>query len=206
MKIKFCGITKQSDYEYIVNSGANYTGFIFFEKSKRYISPKDAGSIIVENSKNLRIGVFVNETSKNIKSIYKTANLDIVQLHGDETPEFCEELNLPYWKVFRVGNIKDIKKFRKYNCNTILIDTYSKDKYGGTGKVIDYDLIKLSIDKANILNKKIIVAGGISIDNINKITKLSPFAVDVNSGVEIEAGIKDLNKVSEIMNYIKFIK
>ena len=203
MNIKFCGITKQEDYKYITENGADYTGFIFFKKSPRNIEPEDAAKISVEGSTNKRVGVFVNESKENIQNIAKIAKLDIIQLHGDETPEFCDSLGLEYWKVFRVKDLETIAKFKEYSCDTILIDTYSKVDYGGTGKVIDLELTKAAILEVTKLGKKLILAGGISPENVSALKELDIFAVDVNSGVEIEPGVKNLDKVKQVLHSIK---
>ena len=201
VKIKICGITNISDYNNAVSSGADYTGFIFYKQSKRYINETEVRKIISEGCKsnNLRVGVFVNEPIAEVQRIYEFCELDIVQLHGDETEEYCDELNLPYWKVIRIKDETSISLIEENNCNTILVDTYSKDQFGGTGIPIDRELVKKSIRTG----KNIIVAGGVSIQNVHHILKLNPFGVDINSSIEEKKGKKDILKMKEIINTIK---
>ncbi len=202
MKTKFCGITNIDDYKFITQKKVDYTGFIFYKKSPRYISPQKAEEIFIENQTNKRVGVFVNETIENIIKISKIAKLDIIQLHGDESPEFCNSLPIEYWKVFRIKSLQTIEKFKLYNCKTILIDTYSTTDFGGTGKTINIDLTLLAINEAQKLGKNLILAGGICSKNILEIKNLPIFGVDINSGVEDQAGVKNHKKVSDILELI----
>jgi phosphoribosylanthranilate isomerase len=200
VKVKICGITDQAAYLAAINFNADYTGFIFYEKSTRFVTGENAGNVRVLNGKNPeRVGVFVNEDMQRIREIYNLANLDIVQLHGDETPEFCEKLGLPFWKAIRMKDDDSIAVIDDYNCDTILIDTYNKKQYGGTGKVIDLKLIELALKS----NKKIIVAGGLSIDNIHEILKMNPYGVDISSSVELIPGKKDLQKMKQLFEIIQ---
>jgi phosphoribosylanthranilate isomerase len=200
VKIKICGITNKNDYDALVSLGVDYTGFIFYDKSPRYIAPLSAFEIICGNkSGNKKVGVFVNESPDRIREIYKTVKLDLIQLHGDESPDYCNNLNLPYWKALRLRDERSISMITEYGCDTILIDSYNEKKYGGTGSSIELKLI----EKAAAKNKKIIVAGGVSAENIAQILKIDPFGIDINSSIEISPGKKDIQKMRLILKTIK---
>ena len=203
-KIKICGITNLKDYNFIVNMEVDFIGFIFYKESPRYINKFKVANIIKNGMKNKvkKVGVFVNESIKTIQEIFYYTKLDIIQLHGDETKEYCSKLNLPYWKVFRIKDDVSLKKINNYNCETILLDTFSNKKYGGIGKSFPIEIAK----KALTLDKKIIIAGGVSIKNIKTILKLNPYAIDINSSIEKKAGVKDAKKTFELINYIKKYK
>ena len=119
-KIKTCGITNIEDYDAAVSLGSDYTGFIFYEKSPRHISCESAREIVKKgmNRGQQKVGVFVNESIKNIKEIYEKVGLNIVQLHGDENPEYCSKLDLPFWKVIRVKDEKSIDAMKHFECQT----------------------------------------------------------------------------------------
>jgi phosphoribosylanthranilate isomerase len=202
VKVKICGITKLDDALLCSESGADAIGFIFYNKSKRYIQPEEAKSIISElPAFILKVGVFVNENSDTVNKTAKLTGLNAVQLHSDEDMQYLERINYPIIKSFRVHegfNYETLNSF--INCDWLL-DTYSEKEYGGTGEVFDWDLIP-----ENIRNK-IILAGGISINNIEEVfRKVKPFMVDLSSSLESSPGRKDKNKVTEFMNKIKELR
>ena len=200
VKVKICGITNQADYLAAINFDADFIGFIFYEKSPRYISSEIASNLrVLQATEQKRVGVFVNEEPDKVKEIYRISNLDIVQLHGDETSEYCNELNLPFWKVIRLKDDASVAMIDNYNCDTILIDTFDKYRYGGTGKNINLKLVEAALKS----NKKIIVAGGLSIDNIQEVLKLKPYGVDISSSIEASYGKKDLQKMEKLFEIIQ---
>ena len=199
MKVKICGITNIEDAVLSENLGADALGFIFYEKSKRYISPKTANDIIKHLSPfTLKVGVFVNENSDKINAESKTAGINIVQLHGDEKPELIAEINLPVIKAFRINDEFDFKILEEYKNCYFLFDTYSSMQYGGTGKTFNWDIIpKRFADK-------IILSGGISISNIKRIIdEVNPYAVDLSSSVEDYPGKKSELKLKQFFNILK---
>lgn len=203
MKAKICGITNAFDYNAVNKLGCDYTGFIFYKKSPRYIKPEKAVEIDIPDRTSLRVGVFVNEKADTVRNIFHMAKLDYVQLHGDETPEYCDKLGLPYIRAFRVKDSNCIKLFAAFNTEYILIDTYVKGSYGGTGKSINLELMREIINLGKDMDKKIIAAGGIDPDNIQNILELNPYAVDVNSGIEKSPGKKDPVKMENIFKVIR---
>lgn len=208
-KIKICGITRAEDALLAQTLNAWAVGFIFFDKSKRFIKPTDVG-LISKSLKIEKVGVFVNEIEKNIVTTASIANLSIIQLHGNETPEFCEEIHkktyLPIIKALRIKEKKDIEKildykkcFLKGSISAILLDTFCENTYGGTGKSFDTD-IAIEAKKYEI---PIIMAGGINPENIKNIYKsINSFAIDVSSGVEISEGIKDKEKIRKLFEEV----
>ncbi|MEI7942709.1 MAG: hypothetical protein WCH76_06030, partial [Candidatus Riflemargulisbacteria bacterium] len=196
--IKICGITSKQDFDALANLGVDYLGFIFYEKSLRYVSPSKVAGFI--NNRVTKVGVFVNETADRIREVYAEAKLDIVQLHGEESPEFCEELGLPFWKVIRVKDASSLAIIDSFPKGTkFLLDSFVKDSYGGTGLSIPLELIIKALEKT----ENIIVAGGIGLNNIEDILKLPFIEVDVNSSVELSPGNKDIVKCSEIIAIAK---
>jgi len=202
VKVKICGITNLEDALFCENLGANALGFIFYDNSKRYIQPNSARDIIKMLSPFiLKVGVFVNETPENINSISKLAGLNIVQLHGDETPKQIAEINLPTIKAFRVSDDFDFDILNDYKNCYFLLDSYSLSEYGGTGNTFNWDLIPKD------LKNKIILSGGISSSNIQRIIKeVNPYAIDVSSSLEEFFGKKSHEKLIEFFNYLKGIK
>lgn len=208
MLIKICGITNIEDALCAKENGADLLGFIFYSKSPRYIMPQFAKEIIAKVkkcNKPLCVGVFVNESFYTIEKIVNECGLDIVQLHGNESIEFCKELREKLGvKVMKVFKIKDESSLNELNnfkniANYFLCDTYSPNKEGGTGETFNYDHIKNYLK-----DNKIILAGGLNPDNISEILKLvKPYGVDVSSGVELSAGKKDHQKIKDFIRIVR---
>lgn len=182
--------------------GADALGFIYYKESKRYVAPVEAKAITKQLSPfTMKVGVFVNETSENINKIASEVKLDLVQLHGDENPEFLEDINFPIIKSFRIKDDFDFDILNEYKDCSYLFDTYTKDGFGGSGKTFNWDIIP-----KNIMND-IILSGGISVNNIETIYKtLNPSAVDLSSSLESEPGKKDTNKVKEFFKKIHSLR
>ena len=202
MKIKTCGITNLDDALLCESEGADALGFIFYKKSKRYIEPELVKNIVMHLSPfTMKVGVFVNESVDFINKTASELNLNAVQLHGEESPDIIEKINLPVIKSFRINNEFDFSILEKYSNNSFLFDTYSDSGYGGTGEVFNWKLIPEEI------KSKIILAGGISIDNIADIfTNIKPAAVDLSSSLESEPGKKDKDKVKEFFKKINYLR
>jgi len=202
MKIKICGITRKEDALLCSKYGADAIGFIFYPKSKRYITPVAAKDIVHSlPAFTMKIGVFVNEDIGVVNRIAHLVGLNSVQLHGDESPEYVEQMTHPVIKSFGVDELFDFSKVNNYkNCN-ILLDVKDDKEFGGTGKSFDWNLIPED------LRNKVIIAGGVSSNNIKEIySAIHSGAVDLSSSVEISHGIKDKNKIIEVLNIIKQIK
>lgn len=202
MKVKICGITNIEDALFAEQLGADAIGFIFYKPSKRYISPEVVSTISQKLSAfTLKVGVFVNETEDEINRIASETRLNLIQLHGDEKPEMIERLNLPSIKSFRMKEDFDFSIFNEYPCNNFLLDTFSQNEFGGTGKTFDWSIIPPS------LRKRVIIAGGVSEKNVEEIfTKINPYAVDVSSSLEISPGKKDHNKLKSFFQKINQLR
>ncbi len=200
-KLKVCGLTKLDQIEELVSLKTDFLGFIFYEKSPRYVLNALTLAEIKSINHRGKIGVFVNETLENILEISEKAKLNFVQLHGDESDDFISELRLKLdkqigiIKVFRIGTELENLKFKiqnsKLDVDYFLFDTDSI-AFGGTGKSFDWQILNdLEIDKPYFLS------GGISEENVENIRllKQKPFALDINSKFEIKAGNKDVGKI-----------
>ena len=198
--IKICGITNRNDAINAIQFGASAIGFIFYKNSPRYITKHNAYSIIKSIKEDIiKVGVFVNETKSNIEMIANDISLDVLQLHGNESPEFCDNINFPIIKALHIKNSIDKEKINKYNVDAFLFDTYKKNLFGGSGESFSWGMI----EKINI-NKPIILSGGVNIKNIKDAVSIKNIsAVDINSGIEKSPGIKDKNKMKNLMNLIK---
>lgn len=190
--IKICGIKRIDDALAAAEFGVNAIGFNFYRKSKRYITPEMAKKIIDEIPPFICVvGVFVNEEIETVRHIYDYCGIDVIQLHGDESPDYCEKLQKRIIKAFRLKDESDIEKINLYNVNGVLVDSFKEGEYGGTGIEFNENIIKRIRDR-----KKLILAGGLRVDNVEEaILKIKPYGVDVCSGVEVEPGIKDKEKM-----------
>lgn len=201
VRIKICGITKLEDALFSVESGAHALGFVFYRKSKRYIDAESAHGIISQLPPFVTtVGVFVNEEKEMIGRIRDISGVDLVQLHGDEDPDFCNDLGMNYIKACRVSDRRKLDDIGYYNTRLILLDNHSEDSYGGTGEVFNWDLVK----GFNFRNKRIILSGGLNPFNVKEAIKIiKPDAVDVSSGVESGPGQKDREKIKKFIEAVK---
>ncbi len=201
IEIKICGITNLDDALAAYESGADALGFIFYPKSPRYVSPEKAKEIIENIPREItRVGVFVNHRAKEVKEIVEFCGLNLVQLHGDETPGYCRQFTASIViKAFSPGTENDLQELKDYPVKAILMDTYDPGLFGGTGKTSSWELAS-KIRESHPL----ILSGGLDIDNIiEAIETVHPNAVDINSGVESSPGEKDHNKVKEIIAIVR---
>ena len=200
MFIKICGITNIDDANIAVKFGASALGFIF-AKSKRQISPEKAARIICHLPQEVeKAGVFVNEQKDNIIKIAEQAKLTSIQLHGEESQELCDELGKKYKiiKAVKIDPTGSVISKRNYSVWKILLDTWLPNIQGGSGTPFQWESLQ-QFDSSNI-----IVAGGISSENIEKLlSECKPFGIDVCSGVEVEPGRKDHQKLKILFDKIR---
>ena len=196
IKVKICGITNKEDALYAAGCGANALGFIFYEKSPRYIEPDNAKTIIATLPPFVTtVGVFVNKDFNDIRDITLLTGVTVVQLHGDESPSYCNLVEGKLIKAIRVKSDSSIEGLKKYDVDAFLLDSFDKNSFGGSGLTFDWKLA----EKAKQYGK-IILAGGLTPDNVEEaVKKVAPYGVDVNSGVEKKPGIKNKNKVKEFI-------
>jgi len=217
VQVKICGIKKEEDAKWAVSLGADMLGFIFYKQSPRYVSTQLARKIIKGLPPFvLPAGVFVNEQPDTIRKTVKSCGLKMVQLHGNETPEFCLNLrailsNFPGIKIikaFRIQNesILQLQLFREPApaADFFLLDTFREGVPGGTGEIFDWELAIKAKEYGPIF-----LSGGLNPDNIVKaIETVRPYAVDVATGVEAEemaAGRKDYEKMKLFIKRAKSI-
>lgn len=204
-KVKICGITNLEDAAMSVRFGADEIGFNFFEKSARYIDPLKVREIFKSLVDPIvSVGVFVNESVDYVTTVSRKAGIDLIQLHGDETPEFARVIRkltaLPVIKAFRVSDRLQLDSMSRYQVEAFLLDSYSHEEYGGTGEKFDWNIAKQTLKHF----PKIYLAGGLNPDNIGEAVKMvRPYAVDACSGLESSKGIKDLEKVEEFIRSVR---
>jgi phosphoribosylanthranilate isomerase len=199
--VKICGITRLEDAQIAAESGADAIGFIFFEKSARYILPEAAASISEKLPLHLaRVGVFVNPSEQQVLQAISSCGLNILQFHGEEPPEFCTQFGLMSMKAFRVKDQESLQSMRNYHTDAWLLDSYNPKERGGTGETFDWSLAV----QARQLGRPVVLAGGLKPENVAEaIQAVQPFGVDVSSGVEIAPGRKDPNRVREFISRAK---
>ncbi len=203
VKVKICGITNYADAKAAVDMGADLLGFNFYPKSPRYIKPEEAFKIINKLPAIAdTAGVFVNSSFEQIRETISTCQLNWIQLHGDESPEFCNEffsVDVKTMKAIRVKEQNDIKQAEKYFTDAILLDAFDPKKYGGTGLTFDWNIV-------GHIGKRIFLAGGINPDNVVKAVKLGVYGIDVCSGIESEPGKKDHKKMKKLFDNIRHLR
>ena len=205
MKIKICGMKYPENIEYLALLKPDFLGFIFYEKSKRFVGDNLLIKDLHIDKNTQKVGVFVNASHEYILENIKKHDLDLVQLHGDETPDFCAYLfkqNIKISKAFQVDEDFDFKILDVYKdvCNYFLFDTKTKH-YGGSGRKFDWDILS-GYDN----EKPFFLSGGIDIDdaqNIKQLKGLNIFAIDINSKFEIEPGLKDVGKIGVFMEELR---
>ncbi len=201
VKVKICGITNYKDAAAAVDMGADILGFNFYPKSPRYIAPEEVVKIINKLPAFVDVaGVFVNDSLEHIRKIMRQCQLNWVQLHGDENPEFCQSLiSVKTIKALRIKEKKDIKQAENYFTDAILLDAYNPEKYGGTGISFDWNIV-------GHIGKRIFLAGGINPDNVEAAVKLGVYGIDVCSGIESEPGKKDHKKMKKLFENIGHLR
>lgn len=196
-RVKICGITRVEDALAAVNAGADAIGLIFYAPSPRAVTVEQAQKIVAAIPPFVSVvGLFVNAPKAEIESVLSRVRLDILQFHGDETAEDCEQINLPYYKAIRVkADTNLIQCAQQYRtAKALLLDAFSEAAMGGTGQTFDWNLIPAN------LPKPVILAGGLNAENVGlAIRQVSPYAVDVSGGVEADKGIKDAVKITAFM-------
>jgi phosphoribosylanthranilate isomerase len=204
VKVKICGITNREDARAAIDFGADALGFVFFQGSPRYIPPAKARAIIDGLPPFVStVGVFVDEPPETIGEIIRESRIDVIQLHGSEHPE-------AYWqfgrvvKAIRVKSIDSLEPLKRFSAmvSAFLLDAYTPDALGGTGRLFNWDIAAEAKQFGNV-----ILAGGLTPGNVAQAVKhVHPFAVDVSSGVEREKGLKDLAKMRAFIEEAKRIR
>ena len=201
-KVKICGITRLPDALAAVEAGADALGFMFFEGSKRHLTPAAATKIIRALPPFVaKVGVFVNASAETVRATIAECGLDTLQFHGEETPEFCRQFApLKVVKAFRIQNAASLQPLPDYAVDAWLLDSYVPGQRGGTGEKFNWELAA----QAKELGRPVILAGGLSPENIaDAMQQVWPFGVDVSSGVESAPGQKDAGLVRRFVEIVR---
>jgi phosphoribosylanthranilate isomerase len=204
IKVKICGITNLSDALAAVEAGADALGFMFYEKSPRHVSIRDAAEIIRQLPPFvIKVGVFVDASEDIVMRAIGDCGLNTLQFHGHETPEYCTQFGLLTMKAFRIRDAESLKELRNYPTDAWLLDAYTADKLGGTGEKFNWDLAI----EAKKFGRPIFLAGGLTPENVAEaVRKVHPYAVDVSSGVEAAPGKKDHEKIRQFIKAAKSVE
>jgi len=200
-KVKICGITRLEDALCAAACGADAVGFIFHPESPRYITPERVRAIVTRLPRGIAtVGVFVNHKREEVEQTAEVCGLDLIQLHGDESPAYCRQF--PPERVIKAvspGTPEEVRALGAYEVRAFLVDARDTGRYGGTGKRSDWELA-IKIRKAHPL----ILAGGLDPGNIKEaLAAVAPHAVDINSGCELAPGIKNHDRMRRIIEIIR---
>ncbi|WP_110112965.1 phosphoribosylanthranilate isomerase [Bacillus sp. CGMCC 1.16541] len=203
MLVKYCGIKNRKELEMVLKSQAHYIGFIFYEKSKRYVSPQLIKNWLVNHSgtdKRL-VGIFVNESVEVMHQMAKTASLDVIQCHGEETVaqlQSLKDLGYEVWKALphQTDTLANMRKYQEV-VDGYVVDSKVKNQFGGTGVTFDWTNVPLYTQQAALNEKKCFIAGGITSENVKELLVYNPIGLDLSSGIETD-GIKDCEKITAI--------
>lgn len=199
MKLKICGINDIDILQHACKAGLDFVGFIMVNESPRNISNSFLASLESFNFLSTTpVFVFVNPSVDEVKKITSNFENAILQFHGDEEDSFCRQFDQLFWKTIRVKDSQSLEAINDFpSADAILLETFSQDAYGGTGKVFDWGLLeKISVQR------KFVLAGGINPQNIKEAVSVDPWCIDVNSGVESSVALKDKALMDEIIKNI----
>ena len=202
-RIKICGITRVEDVIDAVHSGADALGLVFYDRSPRNVSLQQAVKLteVIFPFVTL-VGLFVNASAENVREVLRVVPLDVLQFHGEETPEFCAQFGRPYLKAIRIKAGVDLVQYAAEfaGAQGLLLDAFVEGAHGGTGASFDWALIPYD------LPLPLILSGGLHAGNVAEaIRQVRPYAVDVSSGVEASKGIKDAEKIAAFIKEVSRI-
>ena len=200
-RVKICGLTRAADARDAVRAGVDALGLVFYPGSPRHVSIDSARLVVAEIPAFVTVvALFVDETVERVKEILKAVRVDLLQFHGDEPPEYCEQFGRPWIKAVRMRPGLDLEAvaIRYAMAEGILLDAWDPDAQGGTGLTFDWETIPSE------MAERIILAGGLGPSNVAQaLAAVGPYAVDVSSGVEAAKGIKDANKMAAFLNEVQ---
>lgn len=203
-RVKFCGICEVEDAQFAESLGVDALGFVFYEKSPRFLSVSAAANICKQlRPFTTKVGLFVNAAVTEVAAILESVNLDLLQFHGEEPEEFCRQFNTPYIKAVPMKAADSINAAVKNYPSAcgLLLDTFHHEKKGGTGTVFDWGLIPKTCVKPLIL------AGGLNCANVKAaIEDVRPYAVDVSSGIELHKTKKDFHKMRRFIEEVSCVE
>jgi len=201
VRIKICGITRYEDAKVAESLGVDALGFVFYQKSPRYIRPEEAALIIRQLPPFVScVGVFVDEEIDRVTAVARATGIDTVQLHGNESPHYCCKIPLPVIKAFSIEPATDLSLLEQYHVAALLLDTWSFGRCGGTGKKFDWSIAR----SACIKYDRVILAGGLNPTNLEEaLETVQPYGIDIASGVEIKPGIKNPRKMRDAVQVVR---
>ena len=201
IKVKICGITSIEDGQAAVAAGADAIGLVFYPPSSRYVTPSLAADIIASLGPFVTtVGLFVNEDAAVVKQTIALSGLHVLQFHGDESSQYCQQFDRPYIKALRMSpDLEPLQAVANFpGACGYLFDAWQPDKFGGTGKTFDWQRI------VGLASHNLILAGGLNPDNVEAaIQAVHPYAVDVSGGVEFKPGKKDHRALKAFINRAK---
>ncbi len=197
VKVKICGITRAADAQAAAAAGADLLGFNFWTQSPRCLTPAAASDIIRALPPFVvKVGVFVDAEPETVLEAVRVCGLDLLQFHGDETPDYCLQFNLMSMKAFRIRDAESLAALPAYHTDAWLLDAFVAGQPGGTGATFNWDLAV----EARKLGRPVFLAGGLTPENVaTAVRRVQPYGVDVSSGVESAPGVKDYQKVRDFI-------
>lgn len=206
VKVKICGITNPEDAVWVANLGADYIGLVFAKDSKRKINLAKAKEIVAGLPPYLqKVGLFVNQEAQELLKTISECKLDLIQLHGEESPEYCRRFKgqAQVIKAFRIKEQQSLEQISQYDTDFYLLDTFIEGEPGGTGVSFNWDLAA----QAKQFNRPLFLAGGLNAQNVlEAIKKVEPYAVDVSSGVEASPRRKNKDLMREFIDQVRKVK
>jgi phosphoribosylanthranilate isomerase len=198
-RVKICGITQRQDAEFAAEIGADAIGLVFYSASPRAVTVAQAKQLIVGLSPFVSVvALFVDAEVSEVESCLASLPIDMLQFHGEESPDYCAQFKVPYMKAVRMREDTDLVIIAQHyhTASALLLDSYQAGVPGGTGQVFDWSMIEK-------IDMPIVLAGGLTVDNVSSaIQQVQPYAVDVSGGVEQDKGIKDKMKINAFMREV----
>jgi phosphoribosylanthranilate isomerase len=203
VKVKICGITSAEDARMAAEAGADAVGLMFYERSSRFVSLETAEGIVAPLSPFvMRVGVFVNPEPELVHAAIARCGLNLLQFHGEESPEFCVQFGVMSMKAFRMRDENSLSELARFTTDAYLLDSFVAGQRGGSGERFNWDLAVA----AKRFGKPIFLAGGLTPENVAEaVQTVAPFAVDVSSGVELAPGKKCAEKIRAFIRAAKSI-
>ena len=204
MRVKICGITTIADARSVAESGADAIGLVFYKKSARYVDIEQAKAICQSLPPFITtVALFMNADESTVQTCLEQVPFDLLQFHGNESPEFCASFNHPHIKAVPMAGLNNFKAYADQytDAKGFLVDSHAPGEAGGSGQVFDWKQIPMDY------SAPIILAGGLNPDNVaNAVESTAVFAVDVSSGVEARPGIKDTQKIKQFMQEVRRVE
>ncbi len=199
-RVKFCGMTRIQDVRRAISLGVDALGFVFVKASPRALTTKQAQELVAGIPPFvMTVGLFMNAETVDIQNVLKNVRMDILQFHGNEDQQFCEQFNVPYLKAVPMGSTDLVNEFcsRHPSATGFVLDSHATDTMGGSGEKFTWSRVPSELDKP------VILAGGLTPGNVAEAVRtVRPYAVDVSSGIEVSKGIKDIDKMQRFVQEV----